>query len=638
MNSKYPHLFTPLKVNHMILKNRVISGPLGDQEDKSLSGIGMIIKGGRGNIPGGRSRPDKSPGMFENLRMLEKAREEVSVMRQGGAKASLLLVHVGQYAVPRQGDFALGAISYLREDGIPVRSMNEEDMQRICDAYGQAAMAARDIGFDSVMLHFGHGWLPHQFLSPTFNKRTDEYGGSLENRMRFPLMLVKAVRDAVGRDYPIDMRISAFEFSNKRGMQFEDVVAFLKEAQDYLDMVNLSAGIFHDLDGFSHSTSSSLQPHCYLTEHSRQLKQALRIPVGVVGSIMTPEEAEEIIASGKADAIILGRQIIADPLWTTKAYEGRAEDIVPCLRCSQCFPGQGPVQDRINEKSLSLCPVNPRHGRSGRIPPVLHEAAEKKKVLVIGGGPAGIRAAVVASQRGHSVTLLEKSDSLGGQLKCADFDSHKADLKRYKDYMIRQLMRSSAAVHLNVDADANTIVREQPDAVIIAIGANPITPAIPGVELPNVLQATDAYRQLGQLQGRIVVIGGGVTGCELSLTLAERGISVSLVELRDSLCIGSDAIFEYDANRLIHESPLIDVYTGASCRNISRDHVLVACSGKELSIPCDTVILSTGFRPDYDKIASYYGIIQNTNVIGDAQMVGTMLKALEEGFFLGNSI
>lgn len=640
MEIKYKNLFSPLKVGNIVLQNRIISAPLGSLTDKSISGIGMIIRGTSGSVPGSRSRVAPGPYCFDDMLQSGKVRDQVVQIQQRGAKAEFELCHVGQYAKVKPGDYAIGPTGFIREDGVEVREMDRDMMEEVADAFAKGAKDAREYGFDMVMLHFAHGWLPTQFLSPYYNKRTDEYGGSFENRIKFPMMIVDRVRKAVGPNYPLDMRISLDEHLDG-GTSTDEIIRFLQCIEDKIDMVHVSAGVERDLDAMSYMSAPAYFSHGINTELSRRAKEVLHIPVAVVGSIMTPEEAECIISEGKADAVVIGRSLIADPFWVKKAREGHSEDIVPCIRCLNCYNMYMGEKDDLHYgmKCVHCCSVNPRYLHEDRVPVEVTVSKKKKKVAVIGGGPAGMKAAITARQRGHEVTLFEKNEYLGGQLHCSEFDTAKMDLKRYKNYLIGQVQKSGVNVQLGVDVEKDSPLLKDMDAIIVAVGAEPVRFKIRGMEKNYVIDALHAYEQLDSIPKEVVIVGGGSIGSELAKCLDHYGCHVSVVDIAPRLCANLNEHMRAGLMLQLEACKNLDVYTETSCEEIrEKSVVLKAKDGTEKEVAADCVIIAVGMRARTDEANSFYGIVQDTNVIGDAKRVGTVYQATSDGYYASASL
>jgi 2,4-dienoyl-CoA reductase-like NADH-dependent reductase (Old Yellow Enzyme family) len=417
MKSKYPHLFSPIKIGKYLFKNRIISAPLGAWV---FSPDNYIF--------------DYAIGMFE-----EKA--------NGGAAA----VAVGHTEVNYKDDDSDGFGAYF-------------DFRK---REGTAALSE----FAAAIQQYGaHGWMPAQFLSPLTNRRSDEYGGSLDNRMRFPLEPTRAVREAAGDDMVVEYRLSGID-PNEDPAGFEELSAFCNRLEGLVDLIHVSSGGL-TADSFTHTFPSYLAPRGVNRTLAEALKKRVNTPIAVVGAISDPEMAEEIIRNGAADFVAMCRTLIADPYWPEKAKHRREDDIIPCIGCYNCL-------DVMHKSHLLGCSVNPRSGRERRVMPV-SPAFIKKNVIVVGGGPAGMQAAITASDRGHRVTLLEKSDALGGLLRISEGNEIKRMLNVYMNYLIKQLGKRPIRVILGAEATPETVASLVPDAIIVAAGSEPIVPAIPG--------------------------------------------------------------------------------------------------------------------------------------------------------------
>ena len=639
---KYPKLFEPLKVNKVVLKNRIISAPLGSNTDKSLSGIGMIIRGTSGSVDDSRMRLTPGKYCFSDLFTAAKVRQEVSVIKQAGSKAEFELCHCGQFACVEKGDYAIGPCSFIREDGVEVKGMTEEMMEDIANKFAKSARDAKEYGFDSVLLHFGHGWLPAEFLSPYFNHRTDEYGGSFENRIKFPTMIVEKVRQAVGKDFMLDMRISGDEHV-EGGISIEEVAAFIKSIEDKIDMVHISCGIEVDVYTKQYMSSTTYLPHKINIDLARKVKETVNIPVAVVGSIMTPEEAEFVLENGYADAVVIGRQLIADSWWVKKAYEGRSEDITPCIRCMNCYnPYQYRTEKELKEhigmNSVPCCSVNPRHLHEDRVPNVVPKADTKKKVVIIGGGPAGMKAAITAADRGHEVHLYEKEAVLGGQLVCADYDESKQDLKRYKDFLITQINKRKIDIHMNCTVNPEMIKDLKPDSLILALGAYPNVINFNGLNNIKHMDALYAFKHMNEIGKNVVIIGGGSIGCELGVDLAKQKKNVTVVEVGPVLNRTLNDIMKASLATQMAKYSNLEAYTKANTDEIGKDFVKITVNGETKIIKADTVILAVGMKSRTDEANTFYGYVQDTNIIGDCQRVGTIWTASEEGYYIAANL
>ena len=435
-----------------------------------------------------------------------------------------------------------------------------------------------------MLIHAAHGWLFPQFLSPLANHRTDEYGGSLENRMRFPLMTLRRIRERVGPEKVVMLRLSGADRA-AGGMTVEDVTEFLSRAQEYVDLAEISS------EGITWFFGATFRPWALNSDLSAAIKQSGRvhIPVFSIGSILSPELAEELIASGTCDGVSMSRALIADPCLPEKAMEGRGEEVRPCLRCLNCTDGD-------NLHRHFSCTVNPLTGHEQRLgfgDEPIAPAPHKKKVLIVGGGPAGLAAAVTAAKRGHQVILCEKGDRLGGTINFADNDSLKIDLRRYKAWLLRQAEKAAVEIRLHTEVTPELVRALEPDHIIVAAGAEPVTPKIPGVGLAR--HALAAYQDPKSVGDRVVIVGGGLVGVECGMHLCNTGHSVTVLEALDEAARDAGPVYRIGMTAKAEELGLA-VETSARVLEITAAGVRYEKDGKESFLPADTVLYAVGMR------------------------------------------
>jgi NADH:flavin oxidoreductases, Old Yellow Enzyme family len=432
-----------------------------------------------------------------------------------GAKASIELA-----------GFAMG--HDLPEEGkSPIDIMSQEERKNWITLFANAAERAMKAGMDMVLIHGGHGILVSNFFSPLFNHRTDQYGGSIENRARFACELFDAIRSKVGHKLAIEFRLSAAELV-PGGVELDETIAFIKIIQDKIDLVHVSAGMLLDDEMVPITTQPTYLKRGYNAHYAASIKKAagIHIPITTVGSIDL-DLAAEIIENNEADMCAMIRTVIADPSSVNKARTGNEAKIRPCIRCVLCLNrthGMEPLR--------VACAVNPQAGRECELKDINKLADQKKKVVIIGGGPAGMEAARTAGDRGHEVILFEKSDCLGGTLRLAVAPNFKADLKNYLAWTIRMTSQHpNVSLRLSTAATPENIMAESPDALIIAVGAESNIPAIPGLDGSDVVWVGDVESGSVEVGHNVVIAGGGLTGCETALDLARKGKNVTIVEM-----------------------------------------------------------------------------------------------------------
>ena len=656
MNPYYPHLFEPLTIKKTTFRNRIFSAPnmmshmdfTGRPDDSMIAFYAEKARGGAavvtlGDTPVDREHAATNPRSFavtpENQPMLA---EIAQAIHEGGALASHELNHGGRVATAQCnfGDEnweAWGPVDeVITPDGAVlhgqgaatgkrVHGMTREEMELVAERYADCAEILKTAGYDMVLIHGGHGWLLDQFLSPLYNTRTDEFGGSLENRARFPLMVIDRVRRRCGEDFLIEYRMSGAE-EIEGGLSKEEGIEFAKLLDGKVDLIHVSAGLDTEAAQAVHTHPTMFLPHGVNVHYAAAIKAAgVKTPVLTIGGITTPELAEEILASGKADGIAMARALIADPHFPNKARRGKREDIIPCLRCLDCLTG-------LHQGNNLHCAVNCSTGRENRHRSIIRPAAEVRKVLVVGGGPGGMKAAATAAGRGHSVTLAEATDRLGGLLKFTDYDGLKIDLKRLKDHLIAQVEKSGVRVLLNTTVTPDFIREGGYDSVILAVGSSPARPPIPGLDHPAVHHATTVYTHMDGAGRRVAVLGGGLVGCETGLFLAEQGHRVTVVEMQDSIAPEANWMHREGMMQAFAAAP-ITLRPGLRVSRVEAGEGVWAihADGAEEFIPADTVVYAMGMRPN--SVTGLRDVCPDTAVIGDCVRPRKARQAMEEGFW-----
>jgi len=507
--------------------------------------------------------------------------------------------------------------------------LTHEMIDDIVAHFADTALRAKKAGFDGIELHGAHGYLLGQFMSPFSNKRTDIYGGTILNRARFALEVIAKIKEKVGDDFPICYRMSVNEFV-EGGLTTEDnkVVAILLEEAG-VHMIHCSNSVYATAGEFG--IPPAAMKHAWSSDITAAIKSVVSIPVITVGRVNDPLIAESVVVSNKADLVAMGRASLADPHLPNKAKEGRFEDIIRCIGCMQgCIGKNGiglPVQ----------CLVNPRTGRESEIQ--IETATKQKKVVVVGGGIAGMEAAITASMRGHEVHLYEQSSKLGGQWLLAAVPPSKEELNTLTVWQMRQLEKLGVGIHLNTGFTVGTADDLQADAIIVATGAEPVIPKIPGYDNKHVMTANEVLAGYDQVGGNIVVVGGGLVGTETAAHLANHGAKVTLVEMAGEIAKDTEPGVRLFLMRDI-EKHGVQVLTNTVVKEIRTDSVVVEGSDKDLSVLKDIekVVLAIGSKPNNMLLEQLKGKVEQLEVIGDASSVRRALEAVEEGFMKGLSI
>ena len=479
---------------------------------------------------------------------------------------------------------------------------------------------AKRAGFEMIMIHGGHGWLINQFLSPYFNKRTDEYGGSLENRCRLACEVLDAVRKAVGPRFPIEFRMSGSELFDG-GYDLDEGVRIAQQIESRVDLLHVSAGTYQR--GFGNTHPSMFKEHGCNVYLAAEIKKHVSVPVATIGALNDPAQMEEIIASGKADVVYMARALLADPELPRKVTENRTDEIVHCLRCFTCMAERAATGTR-------RCTVNPLIGREIEGTEV-QPAPVKKRVLVAGGGPGGLYAAYTAARRGHEVILCEKDAELGGILKSEQAIPFKHEMYELAGTYARLARKAGVEIRLNTPVTPEYAEQLAPDALIIAVGSSPLVPNIPGLHGDNVVVVNNYYREKDKVTDDVVVFGGGLAGCECAIHLGMEGRRVHLVEMRDELA--PDANVRHRPLLLAEVEKYVTAHTGYRGVEVRADGALCQDGeGNEVLVPGTTVICALGQRSNTTLVEQLRNGAPFVRVIGDAAKVSTITNAVYWGY------
>jgi len=642
-NPFFPRLFEPGFIGTMEVKNRIVMPPMGSAHAtadgyvtdrmkdyyaaRAKGGVGLVIvevttvDAATGMDMPGRLRADDD-GCIPGLSQL------ASVIHKHGAKAALQLHHAGRVAkssLTGRQPVAPSPVSMPGQEWAwaqpeAPRELTVAEIRGLVDKFAEAAVRARKAGFDAVDLHGQGLYLVAQFLSAASNKRQDQYGGDLNNRARFLLEIIQAIKESTGPDFPVIVRLTFWEFGVEGGFSFEECLQVCKMAEE--------AGA-DALRGFIMGWtipefSLMEEPPNSQAFFTDEIKKAVGIPV-IAGSRISPEIGEMMLTEGRADFIAVGRGLITDPEWANKAAAGKTDEIVPCITCIRC------INSVLSEANMQ-CSVNPAVGREREYE--IKPTANPKRVLVVGGGPAGMEAARVAALRGHDVSLYDRGAVLGGQLLLAVVPPHKDNLKGLVEFLPHQLEKLQVKINLGTEVTPDLVEETKPDAVVVATGAMSLVPDIPGIERSS---AFTAEQVLGgqEVGSRVVVIGGELVGCETADYLAEKGHKVTVTRRgpRMATKVGP-GVREILLNRL--EKNGAALLSGVSYEDVSDRGVTVTTSeGERRTIEADTVVLAAGAKPDSQLATALEGRVPELYVVGDCVEPRNIAEAMAEGYRVG---
>ena len=646
MSKNYASLFQPLKINSLELKNRLVVPPMGTgfaAEDSSVTdrlidyhearargGFAMItleitaVDGVEGKGSGHQL------GIFDD-RFIPGFKRLVDRVHAAGAKVGVQLYHPGRVTFPN----FIGGRKPVGPSPVPdpiwrqeTRELTVEEIKKQVEAFAQGARRAKEAGFDYAELHGAHGYLISQFMSGYANKRTDEYGGGFEGFIRFPVEIMRRARELVGPDFPIFFRISGDELVPRGRTVTESIEMCKRLVQEGVNLIDVSIGVMES------SAVTSAPPDMgqgFNAGMAAAFKEALTVPIIAVGRINEPDIAEELVGSGKADLVAIGRQSLTDPEWPNKVAEGRESDIVKCISCNEgCIEGLA-----IWLRPSITCVQNLALGREAEY--ASPKATKRKKVLVAGGGPAGMEAARTAALWGHQVILYEKDKALGGQVNIAAVPPKKDVYNEVTLSRARAMEELGVEVHLGEELTPDMVKQVAPDVLIIATGSKPLVPKVSGIDRRNVITSAAALK--GAKTGdKVVIVGGGLVGCETADYLAEQGKEVTIVEMlrHTARDIGPAARF-FLRKRMKEKG--IKILTSTTVEEIADDGVRVKSGeGSQLLGPVDTVVLATGAESVNELEPAVKDMVPEVYVIGDACKPGKILAAVEQAADLARKL
>ena len=640
-NNLYPLLFSEISLNNLRLKNRLVMPPMCSNfatiggavtermieyyTTRAWGGVSLI------NVEFAYVRQDGKVfaymlGIYDD-KLIPGLQRLTDSVHKGGAKIFIQLAHGGRRGHSDiTGSAPVAPSPIPRLNGEVPHELSKEEIEELIQAFILAARRAKKAGFDGVMLHMAHGYLLQQFLSPFSNKRKDEYGGDLAGRARFPLEVLKSVRQEVGDDFPISCRLCGDEFI-KGGFDLKQSIQVAKMlAANGANALEVSAGT-HETGYII--TAPPYYPMGFLASLAAAIKKEVNIPVGTVGRIHTPDEAERILQEGKADLIAVGRGLIADPEWPKKAQEGKAETIRPCLSCNQG------CADRMYWQRDISCTVNPLVGREATFS--IQAAPKKKKVIIIGGGPAGLEAAQIAATRGHNVYLYEKEKDLGGQLNIASIPPKKERLGELKEYMVREIKKLPIKV-IHKKLTAAELKKMNPDWVIVAVGGKPKLMEGEGFDDPQVVTAWDVLMGKMEVGKKVLIIGGGQVGLETAHFFLEQGKEIIIIEMLKQVGLDmSSRARKIVLDKLIQGG--IDIITEAKAVSLEKGVLIFERGGLQEKIKgVDSIVIAVGTESEKPNIPGLGKLRIPVRFIGDALSPRQLFEAIHEGFNTGVAI
>ena len=610
MERKYPHLCQPITLGNVTFRNRMFASPIGATDidkdcvpgERTRAFYELRAKGGAAAVTVSElvvhPETDGSHMLHLDLATVGSLAAFTFIadsIKRHGAVPSVEFSHSGQYAgtymadkSKKQGLTQYGPSDGVRPDGMKVTALTKEQIADIVARYGETAKLAKRAGFEMIMVHGGHTWLLNQFMSPYFNHRTDEYGGSFENRMRFTIEVLQAVREAVGPMFPIEFRMSGSELF-EGGYDLAEGVKIAQAVEEYVDLIHVSAGSYQF--GFFTTHPSMFSEHGMNVYLAEEIKKHVKKPVATIGALNDPDQMEEIIASGKADVVYMGRAILADPYLPQKVVSGNEDKIVKCLRCFACMAERPTTQTR-------RCTVNPLMGIE------------------------------------HEMEKLDKSDKVGGILKCEQAIDFKQEMYQLGLALEAQAIEAGVEIRCNTEVTPKYAQEQQADVMILAVGSDPIVPPLKGMDGENVVVVNNYYLEKEKVGDSVVVLGGGLAGCEAAIHLAQEGKKVHLVEMRSELA--PDANIRHRPILMQMIDKYVEAHTGYQGMEVTENGVICKdADGKEVLVPGKSVICAVGQRANRSCVNEIRDCAPIVREIGDCVRPGNITNAIYMGYHAG---
>lgn len=656
--SKYEYLGKPLQIGTLTIKNRFCMAPIGGGQhhlpggglkNETIQYLVERAKGGFGLIFTGAMAADGTvdpytgvgPTILQNPDAFKMTASELN--ERAGAYGTKIFAQITMGLGRNYPNLpAPSSVHVFRHPGEVSPELTKDQIKSKIDSVIEAAKIAKDSGFSGIEVHSIHwGYLLDQFALSMMNHRTDEYGGSLENRLRAAKEILEGIKQVCGSDYPVSMRLGLKSFvkgfekatltgEGEVGRTLEEGIEIAKLLESYgYDCLSVDTGIY---DSFYYACPPMYMPKGYLVEMAEKAKAAVNIPILAGGRMNDADIAEEAIRDGKIDAVVLGRAALADPAYPNKVLSGHTEQIRPCIACNQgCIT-------RLQQGKQPTCAVNPAAMREMRF--AMHPCMEKKNVVIVGGGVAGMEAARVAAIRGHKVSLYEKNVELGGNLLPGGSHNFKKEVRELNAWYKNELCRLPVEIHLNTEVTADQLRKMGADVILLATGSVPVMPNVPGIGDSKVIGCMDAFANPDKIGQKVVVIGGGLVGCEMALDYAENGKEVTVAEaLPKILSAGIPSpipngqmipdLFEHYHVNVLENHKLSAVKDGKA---------VLESDGQEKVLEADSIVIAVGFRPAPSMAKELAGCGAVVYEIGDGQEVSTILHAVWDGYEVGNNI